>query len=81
MVRALVANRLSSFDISRIEWSPITQSARGLSHAEVTRACDDAAKEAVLSDGKFITTSALEKALQLRRKMHPQLRSNRTRAR
>jgi SpoVK/Ycf46/Vps4 family AAA+-type ATPase len=81
MVRALVANRLSSFDISKIEWPPIAQAARGLSHAEVTRACDDAAKEAVLSDGKLITTSALRKALQLRRTMHPRLQSHRTRVR
>ena len=76
MARALIENRLSSFDIGKIDWPKITRASKGLSHAEITRACDDAAKEAVLSDHKSINTPDLEKALQLRRKMHPRLQPN-----
>jgi SpoVK/Ycf46/Vps4 family AAA+-type ATPase len=81
MVRALIENRLSSFNIGKIDWAAITRASKGLSHAEVTRGCDDAAKEAVLSDDRSINTSALENALKLRLKMHPRLRLGQTRAR
>lgn len=81
MVRALIENRLSSFEIGGLKWPRIKTPSKGLSHAEVTRACDDAAKEAVLSDCGSITTEALEKALRLRQKMHPSAGISRTRAR
>lgn len=74
MARALIENRLSSFDVSKLNWQTVTRSARGLSHAEITRACDDAAKESVLSDETVITSARLEAALRLRRRMHPATR-------
>jgi SpoVK/Ycf46/Vps4 family AAA+-type ATPase len=81
MVRALIANRLSSFDITSMRWQKVAAMARGLSHAEITRACDDAAKAAVLADAKAISTDFLERALRVRRAMRPssQGRSARTR--
>ena len=81
MVRALIENRLSSFDIESLNWKIITRFSKGLSHAEITRACDDAAKDAVLADRKSITNHDLERALQLRRKMHPRLQVDQNRAR
>ena len=71
MIRALIENRLASFDIKRLVWPQVTRSARGLSHAEVTRACDDAAKAAVLSDSHEISTALLSQVLQIRRRMRP----------
>ncbi len=71
MVRALVGNRLSSFEIGDLKWASVTKAAKGLSHAEVTHACDDAAKDAVLRDRRSIDTTVLERALLLRRRMHP----------
>lgn len=79
MVRALVANRLSSFETANLRWPSTTVAAKGLSHAEVTRACDDAAREAVLADHRFISTSALVRALRLRKKMHPRALAGRNR--
>jgi len=75
MVRALIENRLSSFNIVGIDWKQVTTASIGLSHAEVTRACDDAAKEAILTDQKHINSNALERALRLRQEMHPGPRS------
>lgn len=71
MVRALIENRLSSFDVAKIAWPGVTRAARGLSHAEITRACDDAAKAAVLADSTIVTTDLLADALRVRRLMRP----------
>ena len=73
MARALIENRLSSFDVATIDWRLPLKEARGLSHAEITRACDDAAKVSVLVDTKVISTSVLQHALRRRRRMHPSL--------
>jgi SpoVK/Ycf46/Vps4 family AAA+-type ATPase len=69
MVRALIENRLSSFNITGLDWRSVTKVAAGLSHADVTRACDEAAKEAVLEDRTSVDTSMLVEALSLRRRM------------
>ncbi len=71
MAAALVKNRLSSFDVSGVAWKRVTAAAKGLSHADVTRACDDAAKEAVLAESILVTTEGLEASLLSRRQMHP----------
>jgi SpoVK/Ycf46/Vps4 family AAA+-type ATPase len=81
MIQALIANRLSSFDIDAIQWKKVVVSARGLSHAEITRSCDDAAKAAVLADTKAISTDILDHAIRVRRAMQPSRRAGRTRTR
>jgi SpoVK/Ycf46/Vps4 family AAA+-type ATPase len=80
MAKALISNRLSSFEISNLRWPGISSASKGLSHAEITRACDDAARETVLADHRSISTSALIRALRQRKKMHPRVLSamNRT---
>lgn len=79
MARMLIENRLSSFRTDGVDWIRIVRASRGLSHAEITRACDEAAKDAVLGDRNSITTSILEGALSVRRKMHPKERRKRRR--
>jgi SpoVK/Ycf46/Vps4 family AAA+-type ATPase len=69
MVRSLVQNKLSSFIIETTDWRKTGQAAKGLSHAEVTRACDDAAKEAVLSGSKDISSETLLSAITRRRQI------------
>jgi SpoVK/Ycf46/Vps4 family AAA+-type ATPase len=81
MVRALVANRLSSFETRDIRWRKVTTAARGLSHAEITRACDDAAKRAVLADSTNISTELLWRALRVRRAMRPPVSRHRKNSR
>lgn len=65
-IRKLVENRLVIFDTNSLEWEEITAAAEGLSSAEVTRASEDAAKEAVLHHKTIITTALLIKAVERR---------------
>lgn len=62
-IKQLVEHRLSAFDTLALVWDEITQAAEGLSSADVTRACEDAAKEAVLHNDARITTALIVKAI------------------
>src|SRR4051794_37829228 len=59
----LIRNRLNMFQIASIDWDMVYRSTEGLSCAEVARACDEAAKEAVLTDQTEVTTQQLLDAL------------------
>lgn len=63
MVRHLIENRLSAFELKRIGWKTITDKAGGLSHADIVSACEDAAKDAILDDSRRVTTTMLKQAL------------------
>lgn len=66
--QSLIENRLSSFKLTNCNVKQMALAADGLSHAELCRACDQAAKSAVLADRRNIETSELEKAIQTLRK-------------
>lgn len=55
---SLMKNRLGSFR-AKFDLSKIANQASGLSHAEITQACDDAIKDAILSDRKTVTQKRL----------------------
>lgn len=65
-IKKLIENRLAMFNTKSLEWHGIITSAEGLSSAEVTRACEDAAKEAVLNNEAKISTSLMVKAIERR---------------
>lgn len=65
-LHALIANRLAAFTIDRDQLDEMAQRAQGLSHAEICRACDEAAKMAVLEDRRRIDPADLERAVRLR---------------
>jgi SpoVK/Ycf46/Vps4 family AAA+-type ATPase len=65
-IRKLVENRLALFDTASLAWEELTLAAQGLSSAEVTRACEDAAKEAILHRENKFTTALVIKALERR---------------
>lgn len=67
MARELVQNRLSMFDCKRIGWKRVLDAARSLNHADIVRACEDAAKVAVLDERNRILTDDLVDALKARR--------------
>lgn len=71
-VKLLVENRLGGFGIGRLGWQSVFEAARGISHAEITRACQDAAKDAILENKKSITTKTLVAALRQRRITGPE---------
>jgi SpoVK/Ycf46/Vps4 family AAA+-type ATPase len=56
----LVANRLAAFSVPKASIPRIAKLAVGLSHAEICRACDDAAKIAVLKDLESVSLEVLE---------------------
>jgi len=61
--RNLIENRLSSFKLSKQTANKVATLADGLSHAELCRACDQAAKISVLADRRDISTEGLVKAI------------------
>ena len=48
-IQKIIENRLAMFEINSVAWHEVTEAATGLSAAEITRACEDAAKENKLS--------------------------------
>jgi SpoVK/Ycf46/Vps4 family AAA+-type ATPase len=63
----VVSNRLAVLADPGIDWPPVLQAARGLSHAELTAAAETAAKSVILGGGGTVTTSALLEAIGERR--------------
>lgn len=63
MARQLIRNRLSSFSTKRLGWKTIQAAAQNMAHADIVKACEDAAKDAVLNDRKDIITEELKMAL------------------
>lgn len=63
MTRQLIGNRLSNFSIKRLAWEKILTCAKKMPHADIVKACEDAAKDAVLHERKQIRTADLERAL------------------
>lgn len=59
--------RLQGFKTHGVNWSAAVAAAEGLSYSEISQACEDAAKEAVLSDSPMICTEYLVQALKDRR--------------
>jgi ATP-dependent 26S proteasome regulatory subunit len=78
LVRRLIQNRLSTFDLGDVKWVEIGAAARGLSHAEVVRACDDAARRAVMSRQNLVSHESLTTALNNRGGMRPSRRRKKT---
>lgn len=65
-MRRLIENRLNTFGLGRVTWKSVQQAADGLSHAEIVRACEDAAKDCILDGKEIITTAALTAAIRER---------------
>lgn len=79
MVRELIANRLATFGASKLDWKKALSASRGLSHAEVVRSCEDAAKDVVLAGRKTVSTADLIAAFKRRRSGADSRRSARRR--
>ncbi|MCA2318082.1 ATP-binding protein [Mycobacterium intracellulare] len=65
-VQAVIRNRLVAFQTGNLSWTRVIAAARGLSHAEITTAAENAAKRTVLSKRKRILTGDLIAALKER---------------
>ncbi len=63
LAERMLRSRLALFDTESLDWKQAVMAARGASYAGMVRACEDAAKEAVLSDRSDVTTQAVLQAL------------------
>jgi SpoVK/Ycf46/Vps4 family AAA+-type ATPase len=66
-VRETIKRLLRNVEKERLAWGRIEQAAKGLSHAEITRACEEAIKEVLIHDLPKVTNAALVNALTERR--------------
>ena len=64
----VLQNKLASFEVAGIDWDEAVQAAHGLSYADMTRACESAAKDAVLDDTLEVSTGGLVASLNDRRR-------------
>ena len=70
LAKQLIQNRLSVFGVDGVSWDDVLTAATGLSYAELSRACDDAARRAILDDHKEIRTGDLLAALRERHEIN-----------
>jgi SpoVK/Ycf46/Vps4 family AAA+-type ATPase len=64
----LMKARLASIGAGKLDWRAAGRAARGLSYADIAKACDSAAKDAVLHDRSDVSPKALTAALVRRRR-------------
>jgi SpoVK/Ycf46/Vps4 family AAA+-type ATPase len=62
-VEAVVSNRLGQLDLRTIAWKEVAGAAKGHSHAEIVRACEQAAKDVLLDERATVETRDLVEAL------------------
>lgn len=63
-IKRLIHNKFALFKFKVKDWSTVFNASRGLSYAEIVKACDDAAKEAILNNNKTVNEGFLIKTLQ-----------------
>ena len=68
VIEKMIEARLSSFDCRSVRLQDATEKAEGLSHAEIARACEQAAKNAILRRSEVIEHGELIGALEERRR-------------
>jgi AAA+ superfamily predicted ATPase len=56
----LIKNRIAPFSKDDISMNDVVKLAKGLSHSEITKACDDSIKEAILDDKNVISKELLK---------------------
>jgi SpoVK/Ycf46/Vps4 family AAA+-type ATPase len=64
VAKELIRNRLANVQLERIVWKRVIDAATGLSHAEITLAAENAAKDVILAKKGQVTTARLVEALQ-----------------
>jgi SpoVK/Ycf46/Vps4 family AAA+-type ATPase len=66
-IQRIIENRLAVFSLGLINWTNIIEEADGLSAAELTSACQDAAKESIFHHNSFLSSEILLKAIKYRK--------------
>jgi SpoVK/Ycf46/Vps4 family AAA+-type ATPase len=68
VARRVIRSRLASMSTRGLNWKQVDEAAIGLSHAELTLACEQAAKQVILTKGAAVTTSTLVVSLEERQR-------------
>lgn len=68
-IEELIRNRLQVFLTPKPKWAKLKTTAAGLSHAEIVRACNDAAKDSILLGEAHINSDQLIKVLADRQRL------------
>ena len=66
-IRMALQSKLSMYPETTVDWDRVTKEADGLSYAEVTRACEEAVKDVIISERTSLTTEILLAAIAERR--------------
>jgi SpoVK/Ycf46/Vps4 family AAA+-type ATPase len=69
LILRTIRSRFNSLLSNHVDWQHTVSEAAGLSYADIVRACEDAAKEAVLTASHAVTTSMLLRAIAERKAM------------
>jgi AAA+ superfamily predicted ATPase len=70
VIAQVLKDRLAPFDTCDVDWVQVSEKAVGLSHGDVVRAAEQAAKNAILEHSACIRQSMIEDALTERRLQH-----------
>ena len=68
LARRALRRRFSTLITAGVEWDAVAAHSTGLSYAEIIKACDDAAKDAILADRESIETRQLLTSLDDRKR-------------
>jgi len=69
-IETLLRTRLTGRTLGKLDWKYLANAANGLSHAEVTRAAEDAIKQSIIAHKNGIAAGVLEQTLEDRHKAH-----------
>ena len=65
-VKMIMLNVLGEYGSKNIKFDEILKKSKGLSHAEITRICNDAIKEIILNDEEVVETNTLVRIIDQR---------------
>ncbi|MHC0463031.1 AAA family ATPase [Kosakonia cowanii] len=66
----LIKSKFISYELKAQDFSLISNSADGLSYAEISKSCDDAIKHSIINNSKFVTQELLVDMLLERKSFH-----------
>lgn len=62
-IEAVLKAKLAVFNIAKIQWAKIAESAIGLSYGDITKACEDAIKDAIIHNREKVGQNDLLRAI------------------
>lgn len=72
----LLKNKLSGFSEPKLNWANLSQESKGLSYAEINRACEDSIKETIIHNKNKVSKKIISQMLAERKKYHKKIFKN-----